>query len=172
MACRIYGRRRPRMDFAVRIPSTSPETSCNCGRGDASKPPKSPLPRQTMTSHSSFHPRRASMNLRAKNNFHFEKLVAYCVALANEGGGRILGVTDKPPRRVVGTLAFDVPEKTVAGIHKRHPDQSGVAESRSSRWVRAGVRDSGSADPVIRFITMVVTGCEPARNWCPCLLTA
>ena len=56
----------------------------------------------------------------AKNNFHFEKLVAYCVALANEGGGRmILGVTDKPPRRVVGTLAFDVPEKTVAGIHKR-----------------------------------------------------
>ncbi len=24
----------------------------------------------------------------AKNNFHFEKLVDYCVALANEGGGR------------------------------------------------------------------------------------
>ena len=51
----------------------------------------------------------------AKNNFHFEKLVDYCVALANEGGGRIiLGVTDKPPRKVVGTHAFDVPEKTVA----------------------------------------------------------
>ena len=32
----------------------------------------------------------------AKNNFHFETLVKYCVALANEGGGRmILGVTDK-----------------------------------------------------------------------------
>ena len=56
----------------------------------------------------------------AKNNFHFEKLVDYCVALANEGGGRIvLGVTDKPPRRVVGTSAFDLPEKTVAGIHER-----------------------------------------------------
>ena len=45
---------------------------------------------------------------------------ADCVALANEGGGRmILGVTDKPPRRVVGTKAFDVPERTVAGIHDR-----------------------------------------------------
>ena len=56
----------------------------------------------------------------AKNNFHFEKLVDYCVALANEGGGRIvLGVTDKPPRRVVGTAAFEMPEKTVAGIHER-----------------------------------------------------
>ena len=56
----------------------------------------------------------------AKNNFHFEKLVDYCVALANEGGGRIvLGVTDKPPREVVGTQAFDVPERTVAGIHER-----------------------------------------------------
>jgi len=56
----------------------------------------------------------------AKNNFHLEKLVDYCVALANEGGGRIvLGVTDKPPRRVVGTKAFDIPERTVAGIHER-----------------------------------------------------
>ncbi len=56
----------------------------------------------------------------AKNNFHFEKLVNYCVALANEGGGRIvLGVTDKPPRRVVGTAAFELPEKTVAGIFER-----------------------------------------------------
>lgn len=56
----------------------------------------------------------------AKNNFHFEKLVDYCVALANEGGGRmVFGVTDKPPRRVVGTAAFETPEKTVAGIHER-----------------------------------------------------
>ncbi len=56
----------------------------------------------------------------AKNNFHFEKLVDYCVALANEGGGRIvLGVSDKPPRRVVGTAAFEMPEKTVAGVYER-----------------------------------------------------
>ena len=31
----------------------------------------------------------------ARNNFHFDELTQYCVALANEGGGRIiLGVTD------------------------------------------------------------------------------
>lgn len=56
----------------------------------------------------------------AKNRYDFEELVGYCVALANEGGGRmVLGVTDAPPRRVVGTQAFDVPERTVAGIHER-----------------------------------------------------
>ncbi|MDA1018049.1 MAG: putative DNA binding domain-containing protein [Planctomycetota bacterium] len=56
----------------------------------------------------------------AENNFHFEELVDYCVALANEGGGRVvLGVTDKIPRRVVGTKAFAVPERTVAGLHER-----------------------------------------------------
>jgi len=56
----------------------------------------------------------------AKNRFDFEELVAYCVALANEGGGKmVLGVTDTPPRQVVGTKAFDVPERTVAGIHER-----------------------------------------------------
>ena len=56
----------------------------------------------------------------AKNSFEFEDLVEYCVALANEGGGRIIfGVTDKAPRQVVGTKAFSVPERTVAGIHDR-----------------------------------------------------
>lgn len=56
----------------------------------------------------------------AANNFNFEELVDYCVALANEGGGRILlGITDKVPRRVVGTKAFEVPERTVAGIYER-----------------------------------------------------
>ena len=35
----------------------------------------------------------------ATNNFHFEELVDYCVALANEGGGRmLLGITDKVRR--------------------------------------------------------------------------
>jgi ATP-dependent DNA helicase RecG len=43
----------------------------------------------------------------AKNQFDSAKLNRYCVALANEGGGTlILGVTDKPPRRIVGTQAF------------------------------------------------------------------
>ena len=43
----------------------------------------------------------------ATNHFHFGTLVKYCAALANEGGGRIvLGVTDKRPRKVVGSRAF------------------------------------------------------------------
>lgn len=49
----------------------------------------------------------------AKEQFDFEKLVKYCVALANEGGGRIvLGVTDKTPRHIVGTRASDSLDRT------------------------------------------------------------
>ncbi|MEI6388826.1 MAG: ATP-binding protein [Spirochaetota bacterium] len=56
----------------------------------------------------------------AKTSFEFELLVKYCVALANEGGGAmVLGVTDKLPRRVVGTQAFLDLEKTKAGIASR-----------------------------------------------------
>lgn len=56
----------------------------------------------------------------AKGGFHFETLVDYCVALGNEGGGYIVfGVTDKLPRKIVGTQAFVEPERTVAGIHER-----------------------------------------------------
>ncbi|MCW5635540.1 MAG: putative DNA binding domain-containing protein [Rubrivivax sp.] len=56
----------------------------------------------------------------AKSNFHFEKLVDYCVALANEGGGRIVfGVTDKRPRSVVGSQAFEIPERTAGALHER-----------------------------------------------------
>ncbi|MBP7776376.1 MAG: putative DNA binding domain-containing protein [Acidobacteria bacterium] len=56
----------------------------------------------------------------AKSNFHFEKLVEYCVALANEGGGAIVfGVTDRRPRRVVGSQAFAEPGRTEAGLHER-----------------------------------------------------
>jgi ATP-dependent DNA helicase RecG len=43
----------------------------------------------------------------AKNSFDREKLSAYCVAIANEGGGHlVLGVADTPPRPVVGSAAF------------------------------------------------------------------
>ena len=43
----------------------------------------------------------------AKQQYDSVKLIEYCVALANEGGGRlILGVTDSRPRKVVGTRAF------------------------------------------------------------------
>jgi len=52
----------------------------------------------------------------AKSNFNFERLMEYFSALANEGGGKmILGVTDKRPRRIVGSTAFREPGRTVAG---------------------------------------------------------
>ncbi|MDB4265495.1 ATP-binding protein, partial [bacterium] len=55
----------------------------------------------------------------AKNRYDFEKLKNYCVALANEGGGKIiLGVTDTRPRKVVGTKAFEEPGRTEAGLHR------------------------------------------------------
>jgi ATP-dependent DNA helicase RecG len=43
----------------------------------------------------------------AKKSFDREKLWAYCIAIANEGGGHlVLGVADKLPRPVVGSEAF------------------------------------------------------------------
>lgn len=43
----------------------------------------------------------------AKNQYDLTKLFRYCVALANEGGGKfVLGVSDKSPRKVVGSAAF------------------------------------------------------------------
>ena len=43
----------------------------------------------------------------AKLQFDSTKLLKYCVALANEGGGYIvLGITDKRPRQVVGSIAY------------------------------------------------------------------
>lgn len=43
----------------------------------------------------------------AKQQYDTVKLLRYCVALANEGGGHlVLGVTDKRPRQVVGSQAF------------------------------------------------------------------
>ena len=56
----------------------------------------------------------------AKSRYDFEKLVKYAAAIANEGGGVILlGVTDAVPHQVVGTAAFDQPERTVAGLVQR-----------------------------------------------------
>ena len=49
----------------------------------------------------------------AKKEFKFDNLLRYCVALANERGGNlVLGVTDKRPRKIVGTQSFRSPEKT------------------------------------------------------------
>ncbi len=63
----------------------------------------------------------------AKQQFDTTKLLRYCVALANEGGGHlVLGVSSKPPRRVVGTRAFpseqamnDIKARIVDKLHVR-----------------------------------------------------
>jgi len=67
----------------------------------------------------------------AAGGFHFEELIKYCVALANEGGGTILlGVTDKRPRRVVGTKAFAEPGRTEAGLFEQLRQRISVEEYR------------------------------------------
>jgi len=92
----------------------------------------------------------------ANNRFDFEVLVKYCVALANEGGGRmILGVTDKCPRKVVGTKAFDPLERTKAGIIERlhlrvdvepvsHPDGRVLIFQVPSRYIGMPVQYKGA----------------------------
>lgn len=53
----------------------------------------------------------------AKKQYDFSQLYRYCVAIANEGGGRlILGVSDERPRRVVGTEAFRNPNEAQSRI--------------------------------------------------------
>ena len=53
----------------------------------------------------------------AKTQFDNRKLYKYCVALANEGGGHLLlGIEDQPPRKVVGTAAFNDPVEMAAKI--------------------------------------------------------
>lgn len=49
----------------------------------------------------------------AKSHFEFDALAKYASALSNCGGGKIvLGVSDRRPRKVVGSQAFDHPEQT------------------------------------------------------------
>lgn len=58
----------------------------------------------------------------AENHFSFTDLCKYVAAIANEGGGvLIFGVTDKRPRKVVGTTAFNQPERTRKGLCDQIP---------------------------------------------------
>ncbi|MDD4295363.1 MAG: ATP-binding protein [Ruminiclostridium sp.] len=53
----------------------------------------------------------------AKMRFNFNEAARYCCALSNSGGGKfILGISDKRPRKVVGSRAFDQPERTRKGL--------------------------------------------------------
>lgn len=53
----------------------------------------------------------------AKRRFDSDEATQICCALANCGGGMlVLGITDKRPRKVVGSEAFDQPERTRKGL--------------------------------------------------------
>ena len=53
----------------------------------------------------------------AKNRFSFDEAAQCCCALSNCGGGKLIfGVTDERPRKVVGSLAFDQPERIRKGL--------------------------------------------------------
>lgn len=53
----------------------------------------------------------------AKNRFDFGEAAKCCCALANNGGGKLVfGISDKRPRRVVGSNAFKQPERTRMGL--------------------------------------------------------
>ena len=57
---------------------------------------------------------------QARNRFGLDELTEYAVALANEGGGKIiLGVSDQRPRNVVGSTAFSQPEQTRGQLNQR-----------------------------------------------------
>lgn len=81
----------------------------------------------------------------AKTAYSQEKLIEYCVALANELGGKLIfGVSDVKPRRVVGSNAFrnleDVKHRLLDVLRIRvnaeeilHPDGRVVIFSVPSR---------------------------------------
>ena len=56
----------------------------------------------------------------AKNRFDFEEACKCCCALSNVGGGKLVfGISDKRPRKVVGSHAFEQPERTRLGFIER-----------------------------------------------------
>lgn len=56
----------------------------------------------------------------AKTRFDFNEAARYCCALSNWGGGKfILGISDRRPRAVVGSNAFDQPERTRKGLMEK-----------------------------------------------------
>ncbi len=68
----------------------------------------------------------------ARNNYDLGKLLRYCVALANEGGGKfILGVSDERPRTIVGTSAFPEPGRVEAELHSNLTHRIPVEEVRT-----------------------------------------
>ena len=80
----------------------------------------------------------------AGNQYDTRKLCRYCVAIANEGGGHlVLGIADKPPRAVVGSLAF--------------PDTQDIAE-KLFHWVGFRVDVEAVTHPQGRVVVFSIPG--------------
>jgi len=87
----------------------------------------------------------------AKNQFPTEKVMRYCVAIANEGGGKlILGVTDQVPRKIVGTRAFDSIQDIQSKIFEKLRFRVDVEEiqAHANRIVIFHIPSRAKADPV------------------------
>ncbi len=71
----------------------------------------------------------------ARNDFGYNKLLDYCGAMANEGGGwLVLGVTNHRPREVCGTRAFpNLNEKKHELLRALHLRNDGTAHRRQAR---------------------------------------
>jgi ATP-dependent DNA helicase RecG len=92
----------------------------------------------------------------AKNSYEFEDLVKYCVAIANERGGRfVLGISDKLPRKIVGSHAFPDLDQTKANVSDRlrlrvnaqviqHPDGRVVVFDVPSRPIGMPIHYKGA----------------------------
>lgn len=56
----------------------------------------------------------------ARTRFGFDEAGKYCCALSNCGGGKLVfGVTDRRPRQIVGSSAFEQPERTRQALMDR-----------------------------------------------------
>ena len=79
----------------------------------------------------------------AKQQYDTTKLLRYCVALANEGGGHlVLGVSDKRPRQVVGTQAFqnrgEITARILEALRHRFGADEAAVNDWCGTWISAG----------------------------------
>ena len=105
----------------------------------------------------------------AKTQFDSIKLHKYCVALANERGGYlVLGISDKPPRQVVGTSAFpntnEVQRRILETLHFRvdivelqHPDGRVLVFDIPSRPIGQPLHLDGASKAASVFIAISAT---------------
>ena len=120
----------------------------------------------------------------AKTQYDNEKLYKYCIALANEGGGQmLLGIEDKPPRKVVGSQAFNDPVGMAAKLFHEvgfrvdieevaHPDGRVVVfhippRPRGTAYHRKGTYLMRSGEELVPMSEDVLRGifAEGAPDW-------